>query len=61
MIREVETRLPVPLFANEWDYLKKDPVKSWRGRYVELGIAERLVPAAFVALYLAASIWVCVV
>lgn len=38
-------------FADEWDYLKKDDIKSWRERYAEQGTVERFVPWVFVGVY----------
>lgn len=61
VIQEIEDVIPVALFANEWKYLKDDPVKKWRGRYAELGTAERIVPLAFALLYVAAGLWVLLV
>jgi hypothetical protein len=47
VIQDLETQLPVALFRNEWNELKRDPVKWWRPRYAELGTVERLAPALF--------------
>lgn len=47
VICDMEKRLPVQLFDQEWQYLKRDPVKTWRGRYAELGTVERVVPLIF--------------
>lgn len=47
VITEIEKDLPVQLFGREWETLKTDPVKKWRGRYAELGSVERLAPAVF--------------
>ena len=58
VIQDLEKELPTAPFANEWKYLKDDPVKGWRERYAEQGSVERLVPFAFGALYIAAAIWV---
>lgn len=52
--------LPIKLFADEWQYLRKDPVKSWRQRYAELGQVERIVPVLFALLYAALAVYVAV-
>lgn len=51
VILEMEKSLPSQPYGDEWASLKKDPVKKWRGRYAELGTVERVVPAAFIAVY----------
>jgi hypothetical protein len=56
VITEMETDLPVQIFAKEWEQLKKDPVEGWKGRYAEQGTVERVVPAIFALLYIAAII-----
>lgn len=50
--------LPVKLFAEEWEYLKRDPVKSWRQRYAEQGQVERAVPWVFALLYAVLAVYV---
>ncbi|WP_457033986.1 RipA family octameric membrane protein [Kitasatospora sp. P5_F3] len=52
VINELENSLPVRIFAEEWNYLKEDPIPAGRKRYAELGISERLVPWVFAAVYL---------
>jgi hypothetical protein len=52
VIGDIETKLPIAVFADEWKYLKEDPVKPWRPRYAELGLIERLVPVVFGAIFL---------
>jgi hypothetical protein len=52
VINAMEEELPIKIFSDEWDILRKDPVKSWRTRYAELGAVERLVPSIFAALYI---------
>lgn len=47
VICSLEESLPVAIFSDEWDSLKKDPVKRWRGRYAELGTVERVIPWIF--------------
>lgn len=39
-------------FRSEWDSLKTDPVKGFRGRYTELGAIEKTIPVAFAVLAL---------
>lgn len=56
VITEIEKGLPLQIFAKEWEQLKKDPVKRWRARYAEQGTAERIVPAIFAVLYIAAIV-----
>lgn len=51
VITQMEKRMAVSLFANEWESLRKDPVSRWRGRYAELGTIERFVPAIFGLIY----------
>lgn len=53
VIQQMEVRLPVAVFGDEWQFLKKDPVVGWRKRYAELGQVERLVPLVFLLLYVA--------
>ena len=52
VITRLEKRLPVNVFAEEWEELKGEPVPSWRKRYAELGVSERTVPLVFVAAHL---------
>lgn len=58
VITGMEADLPVKIFAKEWEQLKQDPVKGWRGRYAEQGTVERIVPAIFGLLYVGAIIHV---
>jgi len=51
-IEKLERCLPAQPFIDEWELLKKDPVKWWRPRYAELGFAERLVPVVFAAIFI---------
>ena len=63
VINTLERRLPVQLFSDEWDHLEntKAPPSLWPPRalwawlqgYHELGTAERVVPIAFVVIYVA--------
>lgn len=47
VINDMEKRLAVQLFTPEWDVLKRDKVKWWRGRYAELSLVEQFIPAVF--------------
>ncbi|TRO69451.1 hypothetical protein [Streptomyces sp. IB201691-2A2] len=51
VINKIEERLPVQLFKDEWDSLKRDPLPPLRKRYAELGYIERVIPGVFAALY----------
>lgn len=48
----IEKQLPVALFGQEQQRLKKDPVRRWRGRYAELGTSERTIPWLFAVLWM---------
>lgn len=47
----LEKRMPIKLFSDEWVSLKADPVSGWSGRYAELGVVERTVPIIFACFY----------
>lgn len=51
VITQMEARMPVSIFSDEWQFLKKDPIVGWRRRYAELGQVERVVPIVFLFLY----------
>ena len=63
VINEIETRLPVHMFSDEWRSLTamRRPARAWPPRqllawlrgYHDLGTSERIVPLAFVAIYVA--------
>ncbi|MCT7657640.1 RipA family octameric membrane protein [Mycobacterium deserti] len=53
VILDMESRLSEKVFTNEWKTLKEDPVESWRERYAELGLVERVIPVVFAVLYVA--------
>jgi hypothetical protein len=63
VINAIEPRLPLQLFSDEWQHLQntKAPPRLWPPRalwawltgYHELGTVERVVPLAFVAIYVA--------
>jgi hypothetical protein len=62
VILAIEQSLPAKVFGEEWDRLKKDPVKlalrrdavrSWAAQYRELGRIERIVPWVFALIYVA--------
>lgn len=52
VINKLEERLPVKVFAEEWEKLKSDPIPAWRKRYAELGTSERTVPVVFIGAHL---------
>lgn len=54
VILDLERRLPVQIFGDEWTSLKKDELKSWRDRYAEQGTVERVVPFVFGVIYVVA-------
>ncbi|MBF6180202.1 RipA family octameric membrane protein [Nocardia otitidiscaviarum] len=51
VINKIEEQLPVQVFTDEWTALKRDPVRSWRARYAELGVSERRVPFVFMVVH----------
>ncbi|MGW5263493.1 RipA family octameric membrane protein [Microbispora sp. NPDC004025] len=51
VINKIEENLPVKAFSDEWEHLKRDPVRTWRNRYAELGMSERAIPWVFAALH----------
>lgn len=51
-INKIEESLPVKIFADEWEELKRDPITGWRKRYAELGDSERIVPVVFAVAHL---------
>lgn len=51
-INKIEEYLPIKIFADEWEALRRDPISGWRKRYAELGTSERVVPLVFVAAHL---------
>jgi hypothetical protein len=53
VINGMEARLPAKPFSSEWQYLKKDEIPWWRGRYAEQGTLERVVPITFAVLNIA--------
>ncbi len=62
LIVAMEDRLPVKVFADEWQRLRREPsplalrlsaFRPWLGQYRELGRVERLVPWVFCVLYVA--------
>lgn len=52
VINKIEEQLPVKIFSDEWAFLKRDSVRSWRTRYAELGMSERRVPFIFIVLHI---------
>jgi hypothetical protein len=60
IILAMEERLPVRVYGDEWDRLRRDParfgfgreaLRAWLGQYRELGRVERVVPWVFAAIY----------
>lgn len=51
VINEIETKLPVRIFTDEWEQLTRGPAASWRTRYTELGFSERTIPWVFAFLH----------
>jgi hypothetical protein len=65
VILEMEEHLPVQLYRDEWNFLRKEPVhfaferaalRSWLTQYRELGYIERTVPWVFVVIYVVAIV-----
>jgi hypothetical protein len=55
VIHEIEEKLPIRVFAREWELLRPHaPDHWWRlwRRYAEFGVIERAVPIVFAAIYL---------
>jgi hypothetical protein len=52
----MEEQLTASPLADEWEVLKADPVKRRFSRYAELGLVERVVPLAFLLVYLLVAI-----
>jgi hypothetical protein len=63
VINAIEPRLPVQLFSDEWRHLESTraparvwppgALRAWLKGYHDLGTVERIVPLAFVAIYIA--------
>lgn len=60
VINAMEGRLPVKIFSDEWELLKKDKppfglsprqLRGWIAQYRELGAVERAVPWLFAIMY----------
>ncbi|WP_329220592.1 hypothetical protein [Streptomyces microflavus] len=51
VINKIEESLPIQLFKDEWESLKRDPLPPLRKRYAELGYVERVIPGVFALLY----------
>lgn len=52
VINKLEEHLPVRIFCDEWEELKRDRIPAWRRRYAELGMSERVVPLVFAVVHL---------
>ena len=62
IILAMEERLPVRVYGDEWDRLRREPVRfslhrnarqAWLAQYRELGEVERIVPWVFALIYAA--------
>lgn len=62
VIIAMEARLPVHIYGEEWNRLRREPARfglrraalhPWLSQYRELGRVERIVPWVFVLIYLA--------
>lgn len=62
VILDMEERLPVRVYSDEWDRLRRrsvhfrltpNAIRSWLAQYRELGRIERIVPWVFASIYLA--------
>lgn len=60
VINPMEELLAAKIFSDEWEFLKKDPVRfslkpremrGWFAQYRELGAVERIVPWLFAIIY----------
>ena len=52
VIQTMEERLPAAPLKDEWVELQSRDGGRWRGRYFELGLLERVVPAVFGIIFL---------
>lgn len=53
VILTMEDHLPARLYRDEWEELKREATTLLRGRYAELGLIERVVPAVFALIFVA--------
>ena len=53
-----QEHMTIQLFNNEWQHLKKDPIKRWQPRYAEQGQVERVVPLVFLVMYATLALYV---
>ena len=60
ILRMEREHLDLHIYGEEWQELKKNPIKSWRGRYAEQGQVERVVPLLFLLIYLVLAVHVLV-
>jgi hypothetical protein len=51
VITRLEDRLDIRLYQDEWKILKAAEPTTWRRRYRELGLVERVVPLLFLIVY----------
>lgn len=52
VINNLESRLPVQVFTDEWRVLRRSPGPRRLTRYAELGASERIVPLVFAVAHL---------
>jgi hypothetical protein len=52
IIQTMEERLPAAPLKDEWVELQRREGGRWHGRYFELGLVERVVPAVFGIIFL---------
>ncbi|HUR49138.1 MAG TPA: hypothetical protein VMY88_06355, partial [Acidimicrobiales bacterium] len=53
VITRLEDRLDIRLYQDEWKILKAEEPTTWRRKYREIGLVERVVPLLFLATYAA--------
>lgn len=56
VITRLEDRMDIRLYQDEWKILKAGEPTTWRRRYRELGLVERVVPLLFLAVYIAFAV-----
>ena len=56
VITRLEDRLDIRLYQDEWKILKAEEPTTWRRRYRELGLVERVVPLLFLVVYVAFAV-----
>jgi len=56
VITRLENRLDIRLYQDEWKILTAEQPTTWRRRYRELGLVERVVPLLFLGVYITFAI-----